>query len=90
MTNGNGAPQEQSPPQLNVLAQYTKDLSFENPNAPASLAPQQQQPAINIQIRCRNFVIARLSSWRGQKLAEPSNLRASLMASLGRMRRRGD
>ena len=38
------------PPQLNVLAQYTKDLSFENPNAPASLAPQQQQPAINIQI----------------------------------------
>jgi preprotein translocase subunit SecB len=56
MTNGNGAPSEQvpapeqAPPQLNVLAQYTKDLSFENPNAPASLAPQQQQPAINIQI----------------------------------------
>ena len=50
MTNGNGAPAEQAPPQLNVLAQYTKDLSFENPNAPASLAPQQQQPAINIQI----------------------------------------
>ena len=51
MTNGNGAPQEAPPPpQLNVLAQYTKDLSFENPNAPASLAPQQQQPAINIQI----------------------------------------
>src|SRR5207253_1024896 len=50
MTNGNGAPPEQAPPQLNVLAQYTKDLSFENPNAPSSLAPQQQQPAINIQI----------------------------------------
>jgi hypothetical protein len=51
MTNGNGAPPEAaSAPQLNVLAQYTKDLSFENPNAPASLAPQQQQPAINIQI----------------------------------------
>jgi preprotein translocase subunit SecB len=50
MTNGNGAPAEQAPFQLNVLAQYTKDLSFENPNAPASLAPQQQQPAINIQI----------------------------------------
>ena len=49
MTNGNGAPPEQAPPQLNVLAQYTKDLSFENPNALAS-APQQQQPAINIQI----------------------------------------
>ncbi len=51
MTNGNGTPPEASPPpQLNVLAQYTKDLSFENPNAPASLGPQQQQPAINIQI----------------------------------------
>jgi preprotein translocase subunit SecB len=51
MTNGNGTPPEPAPPpQLNVLAQYTKDLSFENPNAPGSLAPQQQQPAINIQI----------------------------------------
>ena len=51
MTNGNGSPPEEaSPPQLNVLAQYTKDLSFENPNAPASLGQQQQQPSINIQI----------------------------------------
>ena len=39
MTNGNGTPPEAARPQLNVLAQYTKDLSFENPNAPASLAP---------------------------------------------------
>ena len=38
MTNGNGAPQEAAPPQLNVLAQYTKDLSFENPNAPCFAA----------------------------------------------------
>ncbi|MEI8146135.1 MAG: protein-export chaperone SecB [Alphaproteobacteria bacterium] len=37
-------------PQLNVLAQYIKDLSFENRNAPRSLMPQQEQPAINIQI----------------------------------------
>lgn len=43
---GPGAPQ----PQLNVLAQYIKDFSFENPNAPKSLQSQQQQPAINIQI----------------------------------------
>ena len=51
MTNGNGTPPEAgAPPQLNVLAQYTKDLSFENPNAPASLAPQSQPPQINIQI----------------------------------------
>lgn len=34
---------------LNVLAQYTKDLSFENPNAPQSMQTQ-QQPAINVQI----------------------------------------
>jgi preprotein translocase subunit SecB len=48
MANGNGTPPEA--PQLNVLAQYTKDLSFENPNAPASLAPQAQQPNISINI----------------------------------------
>ncbi len=45
---GNGGPREQ--PQLNVIAQYTKDFSFENPNAPKSLTPGQQQPSINIQI----------------------------------------
>ena len=51
MSNGNGSPSAEAPqPQLNVLVQYTKDLSFENPNAPRSLGPQQQQPAINIQI----------------------------------------
>jgi len=50
MTDGNGAPPPDAQPQLNVLVQYTKDLSFENPNAPRSLGPQQQQPAINIQI----------------------------------------
>ena len=58
-TNGNGnadqtpsaAPQQgQMTAQFRVLAQYTKDLSFENPNAPQSIAPQTQQPAINIQV----------------------------------------
>jgi preprotein translocase subunit SecB len=51
MTNGNGSPPpETAPGQLNVLVQYTKDLSFENPNAPRSLGPQQAQPQISIQI----------------------------------------
>jgi preprotein translocase subunit SecB len=51
MANGtNGGPIPEKPPQLNVLAQYIKDFSFENPNAPRSLTPGQQQPAINIQI----------------------------------------
>lgn len=36
-------------PQLNVVAQYIKDFSFENPNAPKSLATG-QQPQIGIQI----------------------------------------
>ena len=49
MTTTNGG-QADKPPQLNVLAQYIKDFSFENPNAPRSLTPGQQQPAINIQI----------------------------------------
>jgi preprotein translocase subunit SecB len=51
MAPTNGAPPAQNPaPQLNVLAQYIKDFSFENPNAPRALTPGQQQPAINIQI----------------------------------------
>src|SRR6516162_4457412 len=45
---GPSAPQGQA--QLSVLGQYIKDFSFENPNAPRSLAPNQTQPAINIQI----------------------------------------
>jgi preprotein translocase subunit SecB len=54
-TNGGeqGAPpQPQTPegtPQLSVLAQYIKDFSFENPNAPRSLQPS-QAPSISIQI----------------------------------------
>jgi preprotein translocase subunit SecB len=54
MTTTNGGenkapPQASAPPQLNVVAQYIKDLSFENPNAPQSMAPG-QQPQIAIQI----------------------------------------
>ena len=50
MTNGNGAPAETAAVQLNVLVQYVKDFSFENPNAPRTYAPQQAQPQINVQI----------------------------------------
>jgi preprotein translocase subunit SecB len=45
-----GTQPQQTLPQLNVLGQYIKDFSFENPNAPRSLAPNQAQPNINIQI----------------------------------------
>lgn len=48
-SNQPSAPAQDAAPQLNVLAQYIKDLSFENPNAPRSLNPG-QQPSINLQI----------------------------------------
>lgn len=47
------APGESSPqaqPTMRILGQYLKDLSFENPNAPQTLAPQQAQPNINISV----------------------------------------
>ncbi|WP_407049165.1 protein-export chaperone SecB [Methyloraptor flagellatus] len=43
-TQGGGAPS------VNVLAQYVKDLSFENPGAPASLAPREQGPELTINV----------------------------------------
>jgi preprotein translocase subunit SecB len=50
-TNGGSAeaPAPTAQPQLMVLAQYIKDLSFENPNAPGSLQ-QGTQPQINITV----------------------------------------
>ena len=35
---------------INVLTQYVKDLSFENPRAPASLNAQNGQPQIDVQV----------------------------------------
>lgn len=37
-------------PSLNILAQYIKDLSFENPGAPRSLQSRDRAPAININV----------------------------------------
>lgn len=50
MSTQNGGPMDNKAPALNVLAQYIKDLSFENPNAPRSLANPGGQPDVNIQI----------------------------------------
>ena len=65
--NGNGAsagapagaapaaPQPgQAPASLTILAQYVKDLSFENPDAPNSLRPRQTAPRINININVQS------------------------------------
>jgi preprotein translocase subunit SecB len=53
-TNGGGETPAAAPPQqqaqFRVLAQYIKDFSFENPNAPRSISQQTKQPAITIQI----------------------------------------
>ena len=37
-------------PSLNILAQYVKDFSFENPGAPRSLQARDKTPAINISV----------------------------------------
>jgi preprotein translocase subunit SecB len=44
------AQQPQVAPSMRIMGQYLKDLSFENPNAPQTLAPQQSQPDINIAV----------------------------------------
>ena len=54
MTITNGGPSPGAFPanaaEFGVMAQYIKDFSFENPNAPRSLSPMQQQPEIGIQV----------------------------------------
>jgi preprotein translocase subunit SecB len=50
MSTTNGGPPEDQLPQLNVVGQYIKDFSFENPNAPQSLNSGQEPPQIGIQI----------------------------------------
>ena len=51
ITNGGPveAPASNPGPQLMVLAQYIKDLSFENPSAPGSLQ-KPTQPQINVSV----------------------------------------
>lgn len=58
-TNGGADAQtEDLAPAINALAQYAKDLSFENPNAPRSLQPQEGGPQINIQVNVNAQQIA--------------------------------
>jgi preprotein translocase subunit SecB len=47
-SNGQGAAANQ--PGINVIAQYVKDLSFENPGAPATLRPQGASPNISVSV----------------------------------------
>jgi len=45
-------------PSVRVLAQYVKDLSFENPRAPASLQKRDDSPPINIGVNVNARAIA--------------------------------
>lgn len=59
-TNGNGPanpPPNAGMPQLSCLAQYVKDLSFENPNAPRSLQ-QTEPPQISVQVNVTSKPLA--------------------------------
>jgi len=47
--NGNGA--EAQPPQIRILGQYIKDLSFENPNAPGGFSNQSPQINVSVDVR---------------------------------------
>jgi preprotein translocase subunit SecB len=45
-----GAPFGETPPQMRILTQYIRDLSFENPNAPRTLGQLPEQPQISVQV----------------------------------------
>lgn len=49
-TPANNEAQNGAMPMLNALAQYCKDFSFENPNAPQSLQPRTSPPQISLQV----------------------------------------
>lgn len=48
VTNGEGAPDQT--PGIRVLAQFIRDLSFENPRAPESLRAAAAQPQIDLNV----------------------------------------
>lgn len=47
---GQASTGQQAQPSLNIVAQYVKDLSFENPGAPASLIKRTGSPSIDISV----------------------------------------
>ena len=48
--SGSNGAEPQVPSSINILAQYVKDLSFENPGAPLSLQARDKAPSININV----------------------------------------
>src|SRR4051794_41425324 len=54
---GNGSGDNGSDPQVNILAQYTKDLSVENPSAP-QVYQWQVQPSLDVQFNINVETVA--------------------------------
>jgi preprotein translocase subunit SecB len=50
MADADNQGQAAGQPNLSVLVQYVKDLSFENPGAPQSLRPRNTPPNINVSV----------------------------------------
>lgn len=48
--NGSAPPPGYTTLPINVLGQYVKDFSFENPNAPRSLMPGQNAPQVEVSV----------------------------------------
>ncbi|MGV6802005.1 MAG: protein-export chaperone SecB [bacterium] len=46
----NGAMNDKNAPSMRVISQYVKDLSFENPSAPASIRPDLPKPGVNMEV----------------------------------------
>jgi preprotein translocase subunit SecB len=49
-TQGSSAPTAENMPSMNMIGQYIRDLSFENPGAPASILTGGTNPAFNVSI----------------------------------------
>lgn len=56
--NGEDAAAGDGSPSMRVLAQYLKDLSFENPKAPQSLMNQEANPQIEISVNVNAKALA--------------------------------
>ena len=68
------APQAAGEPMLTVLAQYTRDMSFENPNAPDSLKSGQAQPEVSIDLRI------------GRQISDDNTIEISILVKAHAMR----
>jgi len=50
-TQAANAPQDNAAPMMNMVGQYIRDLSFENPDAPGSILLANSAPSLNVSIR---------------------------------------